>query len=373
MTLSWQRVLSSVFIAAALSACSKDKEVASEPPIRPVKLFTVASGDGSAIRKFPGRIEASQQAELGFRVSGTVEELAVKEGDQVTEGQVLARLDATDFRITVEDRQATFDNANRNFARAKDLVAEGAISKLDYDRMEANFKTSRAALSAAKQNLAYTQLRAPFTGQIARRHIDNFEEIKAKQGVFSLQSINNLDVIIDLPESVIRNLRRTDDSVKRAKQGIPVYAEFEGKVDAKFPLKIKEIATRADRDTQTFQVRMTMLAPATFTVLPGMTANVTVDFSQFSNNAPVFLVPSSSVVSDQELDAQLWVLNPDNMTVKSRKITIGRMTGTMIEVKSGLTGNEEIISVGAAYLAEDMPVSRMIQTEQALPRSDDPS
>lgn len=373
MYLSWQRVLSGVFIAAALSACSKDKEVASEPPIRPVKLFTVANGDGSAIRQFPGRIEASQQAELGFRVSGTVEKIEVKEGDQVTEGQVLAHLDATDFRITAEDRQATYDNAKRNFDRAKDLVAEGAISKLDYDRMEANFKTSRAALSAAKQNLDYTQLKAPFTGQIARRHIDNFEEIQAKQVIFNLQSTNNLDVIIDLPESVVRNLRSTEGKVKRTKQGIPAYAEFEGKAEAKFPLKVKEVATRADSATQTFQVRMTMLAPTTFTVLPGMTTNVTVDFRQFTDSTAVFLVPSSSVVSDQELNARLWVLEPDSMTVTSRSVTLGRLTGTMIEVKSGINGDEEIVSVGAAYLAEDMRVSRMIQTEQALPRSDDPS
>ena len=67
----------------------------------------------------------------------------VREGEEVEQGQVLARLDPTDFRITLEDRQATFDNAERNFTRAQELIKDGNISKLDYDRMEADFRSAR--------------------------------------------------------------------------------------------------------------------------------------------------------------------------------------------------------------------------------------
>ena len=61
------------------------------------------------------------------------------------------------------------------------------------------------------------------------------------------------------------------------------------------------------------------------------------------------------------------------MTVSSRSVSIGRMSGSMIEITDGLEGGEEIVSVGAPYLAEGMRVTRMAETEQAVPRAGDPS
>ena len=117
--------------------------------MRPVKIFTVEGVGGSATRSFPGSVTASQRAELSFRVSGVLQEIPVKEGDSVKQGQVLAKLDPTDFKIRLEDRQASFDNAEKNYNRGKTLVAEGNISQLDFDRLEANFRTARAALDLA--------------------------------------------------------------------------------------------------------------------------------------------------------------------------------------------------------------------------------
>ena len=85
---------------------------------RPVKLFTVEGGSVDAVRTFPGSIDASQRAELAFRVSGQLQELLVREGDLVEEGQVLARLDPSDYALVLEDRQAVYDNSSKNFQRA---------------------------------------------------------------------------------------------------------------------------------------------------------------------------------------------------------------------------------------------------------------
>ena len=155
-----------ISMLAALSACGGPQEELPPPPVRPVKLFTVEGSDGAALRRFPGAISASQRAELSFRVNGVLQEILVKEGDQVKKGQVLARLDPTDYRIRVSDRQATFDSTEKNFNRAKELIQVGNISQTDYARVEANFRTSEAALKLAKQELAYTRLQAPFAGTV---------------------------------------------------------------------------------------------------------------------------------------------------------------------------------------------------------------
>ena len=358
-----------------LAGCGRDVEVP-EPQSRPVKVFAVEGPGSEAVRNFPGNVQASQRADLGFRVGGTLQEILVREGEDVEQGQLLARLDPTDFRITLEDRQATFDNAERNFERAKELIKDGNISKLDYDRMEANFRTSRAALTQARQDLEYTELRAPFTGTIGRREVENFEDVLAKQTIFRFQNVANLDIIIDLPESLVRSIApRQEDRVRlpgtEIDQRVPSYASFEGRSDLRFPLRLKEVATKADSQTQTFRVTLTMPQPEEFQVLPGMTANVQADFSSVIAADYAKWVPITAVQANGNLDAVVWKIDPDTMTVNSHPVKIGRMSGRRIEVTDGLYGGEEIVSVGAPYLSEGMRVTRMEKREQAVPREDE--
>ena len=220
-------------------------------------------------------------------------------------------------------------------------------------------------------------LTAPFTGRIARRAVENFEEVLAKQTVIWLQNIEELDIIIDLPESVVRSVRGQVRSEGDLRHGDTVgtvlaYAQFEGRSDEKFPLRPKEIATKADDQTQTFRATFTMDAPEDFPALPGMTANVVMDLTAVVSKDAVKWVPARAVQGDSGMEPRVWVLDPDAMTVSSRPVEVGRMSGRSIQVFSGLDGGEEIVSVGAPYLAEGMRVTRMRLTEQAEPRADDP-
>ncbi len=361
-----------------LTACGQQEASYKPAPVRPVKVFTVAGGASSALRNFPGVVDASQRAELAFRVPGQLQEILVREGERVEQNQVLARLDPTEYEIALEDRQATFDNAESNFVRAEDLVQDGNISKLDFDQMEANFRTSRAALTQAKQDMEYTELRAPFAGRVARRLVQNFEDIIAKQEIFRLQNIDQLEIKIDMPENLIQQLRPAEpssmayESEELATDLVSAWASFDGRPDLSFPLSIKEVATKADKATQTFQVTLIMPAPREFSILPGMTAAVMVDFSGIQDDNELKWVPVDAVQADARLDALVWILDGNSMTVSARPIEVGRMADGQIEVKRGLVGGEEIVAVGAAYLAEGMEVSRMIQGEQAIPRADDP-
>ncbi|QFU77697.1 efflux RND transporter periplasmic adaptor subunit [Halioglobus maricola] len=360
-----------------VTGCGGPEPEPPPPSSRPVRLFTVEGGSTEAIRSFPGRVDATQRAELAFRVGGQLQELLIKEGDLVQEGQVLARLDPTDFNIVLEDRQASYDNAVRNFERGKELIADGNISRVDYDRMEAEFRTATAALSAARQDVDYTVLMAPFTGRIASRAVENFEEVVARQTVIWLQNIDELDIIIDLPESVVRNIRgpgRSKASVGDAETATTVraHAVFEGHRDTPYPLRPKEIATKADEQTQTFRATFTMDAPDEFPLLPGMTGDVVMDLSHAVNATAVKWVPVRAVQADEGLAPRVWVLDPETMTVSSNPVEVGRMSGSSIEVTSGLNGGEQIVAVGAAYLAEGMRVTRLAETEQAIPRADDP-
>lgn len=368
-------VLLAAALACLLSACDAQREVQAERVARPVKLFRVDSNLGEEIRRFPATIEASQRAELSFRVAGRLTELSMREGDMVQSGQVLARLDATDFRIALEDRQATFDNARRNFERAQQLVDEGNISRLDFDRMEADFRSARAALAQARTNLGYTELHAPFTGRIARRLVENYEEVQAKQVIARLHDTSQLDVIIALPESVVRSVSQptvreleSTDAADSSAARVHAMINFQDYVGLSYALTLKEVATRADPDTQTFRVTFSMPQPDEFTLLPGMTAEVELDFTGLLRDAPVAWVPAQAVQADASLEPRVWILDPEAMVVRSRDVQIGRLAGDMIEITGGLAGGEELVSAGAAYLSEGMAVTRLDTGEQAVPR-----
>ena len=372
-------VLLGILVASSLAGCGKAEVAEPVPTTRPVKVFVVAGGAADALRKFPGRVDATQRAELAFRVPGQVQQILIKEGDLVEQGQVLARLDPTDYELVLEDRQATYDNASSNFERGRELITSGNISRMDYDRMEANFRTASAALSKARKDLEYTVLVSPFRGRIAERRVENFEEVVAKQTIIWLQNIDQLDVIIDVPESIVRMVRHDvgdDDSIAEGEQvsTTSAFAQFEGQGEELFFLYPREIATKADAQTQTqtFRATFTMEAPTAFTVLPGMTATVLLDLSNLMVKERVKWVPVRAVQADSGLESRVWVLDPETMTVSGLPVTIGRMSRGMIEITGGLKGGEEIVAVGAPYLAEGMRVTRMQLTEQAVSRESDP-
>lgn len=351
-----------------VAGCGGEEPPAPAANSRPVKTFIVEGSQGGGQRSFPGRIESATRAELAFRVPGTVQDILVKEGDLVEPGQVLARLDPTDYETVVRDRQATFDNSQRNFERARELIEKGFISGTEFDRLEANYKTGEASLEAARQDLAYTELKAPFGGRVAKRHVERFEDVDVKQTMFTLQDVETLQVKIDLPESLVRGLREEAEG----DAAVPAFAAFEGQAGP-LPLTFAEVSTRADPKTQTFEVTFNMPQPQDFVVLPGMTATVTADLSSRLAQAEAsHWVPVSAVVADSGLGSRVWMLDPQTMTVRSTAVEAGQMQGERIEILSGLTGGEEIVSVGASYLAEGMRVTRMSTGEQAAPRPGDP-
>jgi len=360
-----RRARAAALVAAALllGACGEEQAPQAAPdPVRPVKTLVVADGGAGGMRTFPGRVDASRQVEMSFSVSGKLQEFAVKEGQRVKQGEVVARLDPTDFQTVVNDRQARFDKAKAEFARAEELIARNFISRQDYDALQSSLRSATAALEGARTDLGYTVLAAPFDGRIAQRYVENFTEVQAKQAVLALQDSDTLEVNFQVPENLMRLARRGESDGSRVK----VSARFDGAGDRSFPLEFKEVSTRADPQTQTFQATFTLPAPEDVNLLPGMTVSVDVDMSALLTGSTGFALPVSAVVGDTEKAPTVWVVDEAAMTVSPRPVQVGTLSGRDIVVTSGLEPGDRVVVAGVPFLREGMKVRLMEAKEQAV-------
>lgn len=360
-------VVATVCTALLLFGCSGGEEPVVSDAARPVKTLVVEAPDVGGVRNFPGRVDALQKAELAFRVPGTIKDLNVKEGDLVKEGEVLVTLDPTDFEIALKDAQASFDQAESDYERAKELVKDGFISRSDFDAKEAAWKNARAALDRTQQDLAYTELKASFPGTISQRYVQRFEEVQAKQPVLAMHDNSTLEVKVNVPESIILRMKPTEEG--RPQPGrVPVTAAFESRPGKAFDLTLREVSTRADAATQTFEVTFTMPAPDDFLVFPGMTATVTADLSKVAMVDDLYLLPAAAVTADTGLDPVVWVVDEESMTVRQAPVEVGRLAGSSIEVKGGLEPGNRVVVAGVGHLAEGMKVRLLPEREEAEPR-----
>ena len=358
-----------MILSIGLMACSEEAPP-QEPVVKPVKTMVIENLSGTNFREFPGRVDANRKAELSFRVGGTVNAIYVKEGDLVEQGQLLAELEKTDYQIAVNNQRAQYENAEKNFSRAKELIKTDTISRMDFDRTEANFKTAQANLEAAEQNLAYTRMTAPFTGALAKRHVENFEQVSANQSIFTLQEVGTLEVKVDVPERLLRTLRPAGSEEERIEERskIEVVAFFDKNPQTTYPLTLKEVSTRADPNTQTFEVTYTMPSPQDITVLPGMTVSVRANLSGLTEKQDVVWVPAAAIGGSDTLNPQVWLVDESNMTLLARKVRLGKIEGNQIEVLEGLNDGDRLVVAGVGALAEGMPVRLMKVAEQAQPR-----
>ncbi|RUM90277.1 MAG: efflux RND transporter periplasmic adaptor subunit [Thermodesulfatator sp.] len=341
-----------VFISVLVllvSGCGKEEKQQKREVIKPVKIMMVKDTATLLSHGFPGTVRASKRAVLSFKVSGPLVELPVEEGEHVREGDLIAQIDKRDFLNAVKEALAKFREAEQQFNRYKELYAKKQVSKADYDRYRAARDVALANLENARNALCDTTLRAPFDGVIAKRYVENFYKVKAKEPIVFLQDISRIEVLINVPELVMAAVRQQD--------GREIYATFESIPGKKFPLSVKEYSTEADPATQTYQVVLITDQPHEANILPGMTATVTMVYSPENNKGSEILVPALAVLDAPKNKPYVWVFDQDQGVVHRRYVKIGSLQDSAgIRITEGLKPGEIIVVAGVTKLKEGMKV-----------------
>ncbi len=144
-----------------------------------------------------------------------------------------------------------------------------------------------------------------------------------------------------------------------------LYAIFDNISNQQFPLRFLETSTKADPNTKTFKVTLEMKTPNDYNVLPGMTATVIAElFPDESQSVSTVVLPVSAVISDNEKQATVWVVDEKTMTVNPKKVKPGLMVGDTMQV-DGLNPGERVVIAGAPFLRNNMKVTILKTGEQA--------
>ncbi|MEG3027991.1 MAG: efflux RND transporter periplasmic adaptor subunit, partial [Aeromonas sp.] len=206
-----------VILGTLLSGCGQDPVSDKAQAPRPVNVITLPEHSASQTLRFSGEIRSHQRAQLAFRVAGTVDTILVKEGDKVSKGEVLARLDPHDFRVQrgeiaamLKEAKAASRLAAVELKRTRQAVNDKAMASINLDRAtsanaqaKARVQTLQQSLAKAEDALGYSELRAPFDGVIGQRFIDEHEQTAPGVPVLSLHQPRILEAVVDVPEQQI--------------------------------------------------------------------------------------------------------------------------------------------------------------------------
>jgi RND family efflux transporter MFP subunit len=317
--------------------------------VRPVLSVVVADAAGLDGRRFPGQAKATQELNLAFEVPGRLIERPVEVGDRVELGQVLAELDPRDFAAALKSAEAELKRDQVNFKRAEGMLAEDVISRAEYDRLEARRDIAEANVELAAKAMADSVLRAPFSGTVAATYVENYENVQAKQEIMRLLDASKIEMVIQIPESMISNTPYVRD----------IQVRFDPFPETVLPASIKEVSNEASRTTRTYPVTLIMEPPEGVEILPGMAGEVwgRVELPEDLPESGIE-VPTAAVFADDASDSEqsyVWVVDEETRSVSRRPVKIVRFSALGVLVQ-GVEPGERIVTAGVNSLREGQTV-----------------
>jgi multidrug efflux system membrane fusion protein len=340
-------------VVLLLGACHQQAPLA--PPAAMVLASPVHSdsdaGAGESIR-YPVEAAARYSNAMSFRVAGKLIERAVRLGDSVRKGQVMARLDAVDAQKQAVSAQASLEAAEHRLVFAKqqldrdqaqfaqNLIAANQLEQTEdaYAAALAGREQSAAQLVVARNTLQYNTLVADHDGLITSENADTGQVVSAGQAVYGLAWTGDMDVNLDAAAS----------DLYRIAVGQAASITFPALPGRLFDARVREVAPAADPQSRTYRVKLTLRQPGAAVRL-GMTGDATLSPATATGNAaadgPTFNVPATAIFH-QGKDPAVWVIRSKDSTLELRSVTVGSYGDRSSLVTGGLRDGDTVVLAG---------------------------
>ncbi|RLK50992.1 RND family efflux transporter MFP subunit [Alkalispirillum mobile] len=350
-------VLLALGLALLLVGCDDAPEADHSDLPRPVYVEPARLQPALELVTLPGQLRAHDESPLAFRVSGPVDELPLSEGDRVSAGDLLARMDPRDYQRRVDGLKEALAEAEaaRSLAETEKRrlrrAAEGpGVTELQLDQARAalaqasaRVERTRQELESARDNLQDTRLQAPTDGVLAQRMVEPGQMVEAGQPVVLFQNTDSLDVTVDIPERLLVGGALTGPLQVR----LPMLGE------ALHRARLVHRASTPSPATGTWRIRLRLDEPPDG-ASPGMRARVLLQPAIDEDS--VWLMPMGAL-DDREDEPRVWRLREDD-TLEPVPVTVLGLQADRLQLAAeALNVGDRVVSVGAVFLREGQRVT----------------
>jgi RND family efflux transporter MFP subunit len=329
---------------AACKGASSSTDPRTQPPlvrIEPIKISAQSE------RSFTGIVAARVQSDLGFRVPGKVLERLVDAGQTVKRGQALMRMDPVDLRLSmrayeqaVAAAKALARQTSQDEVRYRDLVASGAVSASENDKVKAAAESARAQLNAAeaqadvaRNEAGYAVLSADADGVVVETLAEPGQVVAAGQVVVRVAHVGSREAVIELPET----LRPAIGSTGRA----TLYGGLTGAA------KLRQLSDAANRETRTFEARYVLESRLAEAPL-GSTVSIQISDARSASSLQVPL----GAIFDAGKGPGVWVIEGETPRVVWRGVQIASLSDGAASIIGNLKAGDRVVALGAHLLHE---------------------
>lgn len=327
-------------LGLGLAACGgHEKPKAEEPAVGPARGVTTAEAvrsGGAGEVAVPAAVQARQRAALSARMPASVTELPYQEGRWVEAGAVVVRLDDGAVRAAVAAAEAGLKAVEADLERTKALLDRGAATPRELEQMTAAASGARARLTAAKDNLSYTALRAPFSGRVASRRVNLGDVVNPGMPLIEIEGEGGLELRATVESEIAATLR----------PGSKVEARVDGQ-PRPLQARVSAVAPSGDSTTHRFEVKADLPAASGLRaglfarlIVPGVTAE------------PRITVPAAALFERGGLTG-LFVVSEGR--ARLRWVAPGAREGDTVEIRAGVEPGERVV-LEPAGLVDGAPV-----------------
>jgi len=349
--IAWWSLLAACSTGEAPSETSKEETAAAETdepadesdddetPLIPVEATLPDRGDVFAVYSGTAPVEALEETDVIARVGGEIREIRVEEGVRVSEGDVLAVLDGDRLALELAASEARLQKLKRDFKRNQDLKQKNLISEGDFDELKYEMEALEASYNLAKLELDYTQIRAPIGGVISQRTARVGNTVDVGDTLFTVTSIDPLVAYLFVPER----------EYQRIAPGQPVGIQIDALGEAPIIASVTRVSPVVDPDTGTFKITIEVRDEQE-RIKPGMFARIGVIYDTRND---VLRIPRSALLDDED-DQYVFVV--EDGEARRRPVETGYSNRGMVEIVSGLTDEDAVVTVGQAGLKQSTKV-----------------
>lgn len=337
-----------VLFVGLLSACSSsEKKKVENEKIVPVVVATPLTDNRAGI-EVSGQIEAGQTAMISTRVMGTITSVKVKPGDLVKQGQLLATIANDDMQAkraqveaSIAEAEAAAAVATKDLERFTQLYNSQSASAKELENVKLQHRSVLSKLESARQMrnevqamLAYTQIKAPFTGVITQKFAEMGSMANPGMPIFALEQTNSFQALVSVPETDVMGVKPNAEAIVTVKT-----------TGATFTGTISEVSPSSQFTGGQYMAKVAIPDSETKNLKAGMYVNVFIPRTgEEAASSPSLTIPLESVIKKEDLTG-VYVVGMDSI-VSLRWIRLGKTNGNRVEVLSGLN-KEEIFVVKA--------------------------